>query len=421
MTAAPRWHRRPSSIGGIGVVTVEVDFDGACPHRLEGVRQEGPVTFRLFPSWRRAPGISEEGLGRSSRLGFRVRHDGAQAAAATFHIDWQYEAVPATTAPVFKSLADYMRHRDYCVVLPPARSAADQPPAAAWQYMLGATEGAVATFVLDLAPGVTEVHWHPPYSYAQSEAFVASLRGQPWAAVERIGESDGGRNLWLIRVTDGSARAKTPFLIRARVHAYESGGSYAMEGMVSYLLSDDPWAAYARRDFAFYVLPMCNPDGVHDGMGRLTAPRGSDMDWIEPDKTDRSAAAMLAAVQRVEPAYFLDLHSWQTKFADGVLWLDAGRRALFFRYLPDFGQHGKVWRVRDPDPLRVPPPARELVGHYCRRTFGAQYIALEFSWFGRTLAQMRSAGARSIRALTLAELAIREGDVAVPPAGYLSR
>ena len=32
--------------------------------------------------------------------------------------------------------------------------------------------------------------------------------------------------------TDASPRAKKNFLIRARAHAYESAGSYAMEGMV---------------------------------------------------------------------------------------------------------------------------------------------------------------------------------------------
>ena len=46
-------------------------------------------------------------------------------------------------------------------------------------------------------------------------------------------------------VTPPTWKPKKAALIRARVHAYESAGSYAVEGMVRWLVSDDAYALAA--------------------------------------------------------------------------------------------------------------------------------------------------------------------------------
>jgi hypothetical protein len=264
----------------------------------------------------------------------------------------------------------------------------------------------VASVELTVQPGTTEIHWHPPYSYAQGEAFVARLREAPWTMVERLGSSDEGRNLWLVRISDDrvqpEGRPKQPFLIRARVHAYESAGSYAMEGMVRFLLGDSSWAAAARRVYEFFIIPMANPDGVHNGMGRLTAPRGADLVLAHPI-TGQTHATLMEAVHRVRPVQFVDLHNWQDKYADGLLGMAPGRRERFFRYMPSLSHHGKRWLVREPVPIAEPAPARELLGVYCRRTFGAQSVTFELPWFGRSPEDMRWVGERALWALLVAD------------------
>ena len=70
---------------------------------------------------------------------------------------------------------------------------------------------------------------------------------------------------------------RIPQMIVDRFHAYESAASYTMEGMVQWLLSGEPWAVAALRTYVFHVIPMANPDGVVNGMGRLTAPQGADL------------------------------------------------------------------------------------------------------------------------------------------------
>jgi hypothetical protein len=376
--------------GGPSTVDVVVGFDGSCPHSPAGVKQEGPSRFRVFPSWRASPGISEEAVGRSTRLGFKVANRGATAAPVELWIDWQYDQAPPKDRPNFASREQFMSYRDFVVVRRPGSNA--------WRTVMADVDGAVAYVHLDVPPGETEVHWHPPYNYAQGEQFVASLRGHPRVKVEKIGESPERRNLWMLRITDESPRAKKNFLIRARVHAYESGGSYAMEGMVRWLLSGEPYADAALRQYVFYVIAMSNPDGVCNGLGRLIAPRGTNVGFI-PYQPDPASVPLKQAIDRVRPVVAIDLHNWQNKHTDGLLGLDPKLRERFVRFMPDQLEFGKEWAIQDPSPLPPKPPAEELLGTYSRRNFGAVSVSFEFPWFGRTPDDMRTTGRKALWAL----------------------
>jgi hypothetical protein len=371
-------------------VRIVVGFDGSCPHDPAGVTQEGENSFRIFPSWRSSPGIDEEAVGRSTRLGFKVVNAGRAATPVDLWIDWQYHDAPPKDRPNFDSVQQFMSYRDFVVVR--------WPKSEKWQTVMADVNDSVAHVRLEAPPGETEVHWHPAYNYAQSERFVDSLRGHPLVKVEKIGESPEGRNLWLLRITDASPRPKKSFLIRARVHPYESASSYSMEGMVEWLLSDDAYAAAALREYVFYIIPMANPDGVHNGLGALTAPRGADVCFIpyEPDEVMRS---MKEAIDRVRPAVAIDLHNWQNKHTDGLLGLDPAVRERFVRFMPDQLEFGKQWTIRDPKPLSPKIPKQELLRSYCERNFGAIAVAFEFPWFGRTTEDMRATGGKALWAL----------------------
>lgn len=371
-------------------VRVVVGFEGSCPHSPQGVKQEAPGRFRILPSWRPSPGISEESVGRSTRLGFRVVNDGPTAQAVELLIDWQYDEAPPTDRPSFASIDEFMSYRDFVVVRNPLETV--------WRVVMLDVEKSVGRLRIRALPGETEIHWHPPYTYTQGEQFVASLRNRPRVRIERIGQSEEGRNVWLVRISDESPRPKRPALIRARVHAYESAGSYAMEGMVGWLLSDDPYAVAAVHEYAFHVIPMANPDGVFNGLGRLTAPRGADLTFVAT-APDRLHEVMKQTVDRLRPAVYIDLHNWQNKHIDGLLGLDPVIRQRFVRFMPDQLAFGKQWWIRDPDPLPAAPPARETLGGYCRRNFGTVAMAFEFPWFGRSMDDMRLTGKTALWAL----------------------
>ena len=82
---------------------------------------------------------------------------------------------------------------------------------------------------------------------------------------------------------------KKAIIITARVHPGETQASFALEGMVNFILSSHKKAIELRRHYIIYVVPMLNPDGVIQGNHR-TDLAGLDMNrrwavpspWIHP-------------------------------------------------------------------------------------------------------------------------------------------
>ncbi|NPV07790.1 MAG: hypothetical protein HPY83_07480 [Anaerolineae bacterium] len=376
------------------MVQVEVGFDGSCPHDPAGVQELAPGIFRILPSWRPEPGLGEECLGRTTRLGFRAVNDSDAPTLAAFLIDWQYNDAPSDAPNTFASLHHYMQLRDFCVVRGPG---SDQ-----WRYLPLKVEGSVGRLELDLLPGVTEIHWHPPYSYAQGEEFASAQRGKPTVHAEVVGHSQEGRNIWLLRISDGNGAKGHRYFIRARAHGYESGGSYMVEGAVRFLTGESPWAAMARRDCEFFVLPMANPDGVHNGLSQLTAPRGSNLYLVSDERNDGAHAASLAAAKRAQPHWFIDFHNWQSKHSDGLLGLPPEQQERFLYYMDPIAPAGKTWIRRGPRPW---PEGRtpESLSRFCQREYGTRQVAVELSWFGRSPEEARQFGERAMWAFLMME------------------
>jgi murein tripeptide amidase MpaA len=55
---------------------------------------------------------------------------------------------------------------------------------------------------------------------------------------------------------------KKCMIVTARVHPGETQASFALEGMVNFLLSNHKKAVEIRQNYIIYVVPMLNPDGV---------------------------------------------------------------------------------------------------------------------------------------------------------------
>ena len=225
-------------------------FDGSCPHSERGVTRDGEGRFVLYPSFREREGISEEAPGAGSRFSTRIRNSGKQVAETELVLDWETEQ---------RTL-----HHDLGYIRPEGQDE--------WTMVPGIRLGSVVTYRLSIPPGVTEMGLYPEYNYGACQRFVESVPGD--VAVGVIGKSQQGRPIW--RLTLPSANpAATCFFIQARDHAYETAGSYCVEGIIDFLLSGEALAEYLRSKFTVVIVPMTNPDGVHNGMSRLTSERGA--------------------------------------------------------------------------------------------------------------------------------------------------
>ena len=110
-------------------------------------------------------------------------------------------------------------------------------------------------------------------------------------------------------------------LITGRIHPGESHSSYILEGLISFLVSDDPIAVMLRSSFVFHIVPMLNPDGVVAGNFR-TSFSGKDLNRqfkklnknIFPEITYlHDFAVQLKHNYRSRFHYYFDFHSHASK------------------------------------------------------------------------------------------------------------
>ena len=147
-----------------------------------------------------------------------------------------------------------------------------------------------------------------PYQGADFDAFVASFADDPRVSVSELCRSRAGRSVPLLRLREGDPAEAV--LLTCRHHAQESMASFALEGLIRALASDEPWAAAFRRSFEVLAVPFVDRDGVEDGtQGKNRIPHDHNRDYgaagghLYPE-----TAAIDRILEEKRPAAVLDLH-----------------------------------------------------------------------------------------------------------------
>lgn len=361
-----------------------VGFDGAAPFSEEGVTARADGSFEVRPSWRSAPGESEELPGCGGRFWVRVVNESTGPARFDCFVNWE------DTSEAHRKL------RDWVAVLLPG---ADE-----WSTVAAPIEANGVRVVLDLPPGETQLAASPEYSYGVALDYFRRKQAAPGTVLSSIGRSEEGREIPVLRIDDPTGQPrKADFMYFGRNHAYETAGSYCAEGMIDFLLSDDSRARESRRRYRFHFLPMTNPDGVHNGLSRLTAPKGADVNRIRP-QADATWRALRDYVDAVKPQLHLNIHNWLSKTHDGLLANTREFAERFQALMPDQRCDGKVWMVEwterflEREGIRDYSPGSDAwLRHASWKNdvaarFGGIGLTLEFPWFGRTTARMRDLG-----------------------------
>lgn len=130
-----------------------------------------------------------------------------------------------------------------------------------------------------------------PYPYARTIQHTAAIRNTPWVSptdsadlnlllgrthgTEKGGYTDDmGRivpplDLKGYRITDmKSDKTKQKIVLTSGNHSGEHLANYVLEGLVDFLISDEPEAVKLRRKAIFYVYPQTNPEGRYAGYFR---------------------------------------------------------------------------------------------------------------------------------------------------------
>ena len=190
-------------------------------------------------------------------------------------------------------------------------------------------------------------------------------------------------------------RHKQGVVVSSRVHPGEAQSSWVVQGLINFLLSEDPVAVQLRSQFVFKVVPMLNPDGVVYGNYRCSL-LGLDLNrrWHDPSKTLDPTVFFTKRLLKVlqeerEVLAFFDLHGHSRKknaFMYGCehSGADARKRNFMLRALPAlFGAESRIFKF-DHCSFKC-EKAKEKTGRLvCFKELGVRHsFTLETSFYGR--------------------------------------
>lgn len=186
------------------------------------------------------------------------------------------------------------------------------------------------------APFTSDVVWLAyglPYPWAATEAHMDKVAASPWVSPTPsadpnfvLGLSNDGTLTDLGRpvprlpvygylISDPTPGPREVVVITTGNHPNETTGSYTFEGMIDFILSEDPRAVTMRQLADFYVYPNSNPDGRWAGHARTSVENPNvdhNRDWDDPvgyTELEILTAAMKADTNS-DADWFFDFHSW---------------------------------------------------------------------------------------------------------------
>jgi len=154
----------------------------------------------------------------------------------------------------------------------------------------------------------------PPYLLSDLENLLTNYQDHPFLKKKSIGQTPQGRNLWQLTITNPEVQTeeKKEVWLMARQHSWEAGTSWAMEGIIHYLL-DSAQANGLLDNITFQIIPMADPDGVARGGVRFNE-FGHDVnrnwDFVIPDEMPEIQAQKTAVTEQADQIdLFVTLHN----------------------------------------------------------------------------------------------------------------
>jgi hypothetical protein len=371
-----------------GDISWTIPEDGGTPRDPARIEALGPSEFRIRARAEEGEHVLKHAV---SRLDLVCRNDAAAAREVTVHLDLSGDGQRTRFADTPEA---GMPQRDFLFLRPPGRD---------WIQADGQTSGWVATVRFSAEPGETLVGLGPWYTYEDFLRYVRGLPDRPHLVKSRVGTSEGGREFWELTITDPEAPAdrKRTIFWHAREHAYETYSSFAVEGLVEYLLSAA--AAEVRRRNVIVLHPMTNVDGV-----ALGHEYRAGYDYPDPFKPE-AARLVRRTIDRLRPQYAVAWHNWIAPRDRDVVFYTHGerdtpsRRAwdLFTQRFPSPRSADHRWKD-ETTPLKynwTGRPLSESNAHqYAAKRYGTRVWGWEMPWWRRTPGDARRSGADFARA-----------------------
>lgn len=152
-----------------------------------------------------------------------------------------------------------------------------------------------------------------PYRISDLDKLLAEIKDNPLIDILPVGHTVEGRSLEIVRV--GNPDAPFRIFLRARAHAWESGGNWVVQGLIRSLLQEESKKYLAR--YCVYIMPMANKDAVARGRTRFnTLGKDLNREWhlpadakLTPEKYAYEQWLERMIAEGKKPDFAIDLHN----------------------------------------------------------------------------------------------------------------
>jgi hypothetical protein len=336
------------------VLEVTGNFDGGNPQDQEYILPIGENGYSIFPY------SEDEDPVYKFRLDLKIKKQAAEEGRLLLLFDWKDER--------------YIQYRSRLYLKSPGRD---------WNGLDGKVEGSTITLSFSPPPGETYVTLNPKYDYRDYLTLVTRCANSERFMTQLLYTTEGGKELWMVESRQGDEQMK--ILVTARAHPYETGGSYCVDGFLEHLLEDGGMRHFPK----FFVLPMLSPDGVCDGLCKLSAKNGEDI-ARSSNRENPMVDSLFSLVDKVQPHFILDFHSWMLPNENGLYYEKPGWMKTFARLMKKKGHCDRGWRLGTQRRFFAQPPSG--MKWYAKQRFGTRCMTVEYPWFERTVPSMKSLG-----------------------------
>ena len=164
-----------------------------------------------------------------------------------------------------------------------------------------------------------------PYTYSQLSTYLSSLNMyKKILRMDSIGQTLDNNKLYMLIITNfedsfDTLANKKAIIFTARVHPGESSSSFVIQGLIEFLLSNEPKAISLRKNYIFKIVPMLNPDGVIRGNFRMNSV-GKDLNRMWMEENEENSPSVFYCHKMIQKTlnsrnihFFCDFHGHSSK------------------------------------------------------------------------------------------------------------
>lgn len=206
--------------------------------------------------------------------------------------------------------------------------------------------------------------------------------------VKTIGKSRMGRDMLGIEAGNPAVR---PVTIVARIHPYETPGSFFVEGMLNWLNGAE--GDGFLKDRRLGIVPMANPDGVAIGNSYLTY-GGLNLSADVRVTTEPEAVALKEYFLSLNPYLTADFHGWMHRYDDNITTNSLERGKACYEAMIPYSQGIEVQYSEYPL-----SGERNNIGGILIDHCGADFFNCSWTPRGRSVEQLHEIGVAFLKAI----------------------